>query len=357
MREPKFALGPGLVKLIAEIDEFKGRWEALKTLSPDRLGALRKVATIESVGSSTRIEGAKLSDAEVEDLLSRAISIKSFKTRDEQEVAGYAETMDLMFEAYADMRLTENHIRQLHQTLLRHSDKDARHRGSYKTLSNNVVAFDTDGREIGVVFETTSPFDTPREMEALVAWTRKTLDEEALHPLLVIAVFIVAFLAIHPFQDGNGRLSRVLTTLLLLRAGYAYVPHASLERVIEENKDLYYKALRRTQATLKNETPDWEPWVGFFLRSLKRQKDNLAARLDRERIAQDSEADLPELSLQVLQALRAKERLTIAQLASITGANRNTLKVRLRELVADGRVRQHGKARATWYSLLSSPET
>jgi Fic family protein len=351
MREPKLALGPDLVKLIAEIDEFKGRWEALKTLSPDRLSALRKVATIESVGSSTRIEGSKLSDAEVEDLLSRAISIKSFKTRDEQEVAGYAEAMDLVFEAYADMRLTENHIRQLHQTLLRHSDKDARHRGSYKTLSNNVVALDEDGRQIGIVFETTSPFDTPREMEALVAWTRKTLDEEALHPLLIVAVFIVAFLAIHPFQDGNGRLSRVLTTLLLLRAGYAYVPYASLERVIEENKDFYYKALRRTQTTLKSEKQDWEPWVGFFLRCLKKQKDGLEARIGRERTAQDSEADLPGLSLQILEALRAKERLTIAQIASITGANRNTLKVRLRELVADGRVRQHGKARATWYSL------
>jgi len=351
MREPKLTLGPDLVKLVAEIDQFKGRWEALQTLSPDRLSALRKVATIESVGSSTRIEGAKLSDAEVEDLLSRAISIRSFKTRDEQEVAGYAEAMDLLFEAYAHMHLTENHIRQLHQTLLRHSEKDARHRGSYKTLSNNIVAFDTDGREIGVLFETASPFETPREMEALVAWTRKTLDEEALHPLLVIAVFIAAFLAIHPFQDGNGRLSRVLTTLLLLRAGYSYVPYASLERVIEENKDLYYNALRRTQTTLKSETPDWIPWVGFFLRSLKSQKDNLAARLDRERIAQGSEADLPELSLRVLQALRAKGRLTIAQLQSITGANRNTLKVRLRELVTDGRVRQHGKARATWYSL------
>jgi Fic family protein len=351
MREPKLSLGPDLVKLIAEIDEFKGRWEALKTLSPDRLRALRKVATIESIGSSTRIEGAKLSDAEVEDLLSRAIFIKSFKTRDEQEVAGYAEAVDLVFEAYADMHLTENHIRQLHQALLRHSVKDERHRGSYKALPHNVVALDAWGQEIGVVFETTSPFETPREMEVLIAWTRKSLDEEALHPLLLIAIFIVAFLAIHPFQDGNGRLSRVLTTLLLLRAGYAYVPYASQERVIEENKDLYYKALRRTQTTLKSKTPDWEPWVGFFLRCLKKQKDSLTARLDRERIAQGSEADLPELSLQVFKALRAKERLTIAQLASITGANRNTLKVRLRELVADRRVRQHGKARATWYSL------
>lgn len=354
MREPRLTLGPDLVKLVAEIDEFKGRWEALKTLSPDRLGALRKVATIESVGSSTRIEGAKLDDAQVEALLS-GLAMGSFRTRDEQEVAGYAEAMDLVFESFADLRPTENHIRQLHRTLLRHSDRDQRHRGAWKTLRNDVVAFDADGREIGTVFETASPFDTPREMEALVAWTRKTLDEEALHPLLVAAIFVVTFLAIHPFQDGNGRLSRVLTTLLLLRAGYAYVPYASLERVIEDNKDLYYRALRRTQTTLKDEAPDWEPWVGFFLRCLKKQKDGLALRLDRERLAQRGEDELSDLSRRVLDALRAQDRLTIAQLAAITGANRNTLKVRLRELVSAGRVRRHGKARATWYSLPLPP--
>ena len=350
MREPRITFGPDLVKLIAEVDEFKGRWEALKTLSPDRLSALRKVATIESVGSSTRIEGAKLSDAQVETLLSN-IKIRSFATRDEQEVAGYAQAMDLVFQAYADMRLTENHIRQLHQTLLRHSTKEERHRGAYKTLPNNVVAFDADGHEIGVVFETATPFDTPREMEALVAWTRKAIEEETLHPLLIVAVFVVVFLAIHPFQDGNGRLSRVLTTLLLLRAGYAYVPYASLERVIEENKDLYYKALRRTQTTLRDDAPDWEPWIGFFLRCLKKQKDGLAARLDRERTAQGNEEELPALAIQIIKALREHERLSIAELADITGANRNTMKVRLRELVAAGRIRQHGKARATWYSL------
>ncbi|MFT3809971.1 MAG: DUF977 family protein [Micropepsaceae bacterium] len=349
MREPKLNIGPDFVKLIAEIDEFKGRWEALKNLSPDRLSALRKVATIESVGSSTRIEGAKLSDAEVEALLSN-IQIRSFKTRDEQEVAGYAEAMDLVFEAFEDLRLTENYIRQLHQTLLRHSGKDERHRGSYKTLPNNVVAFDADGNELGVIFETATPFDTPRDMEELVAWTRKAIEEETYHPLLIIAVFIVVFLAIHPFQDGNGRLSRVLTTLLLMRADYTYVPYASLERVIEDNKDLYYKALRRTQTTLKTDKPDWTPWIGFFLRCLKKQKDALARRLDRERTEKAGEDALPELALEILKLLNAKERLTIKQIEAVTGANRNTLKLRLRELVASGRIRQHGKARATWYS-------
>lgn len=353
MKEPKLALGSDLVKLIAEIDEFKGRWEALKTLSPDRLDALRKVATIESVGSSTRIEGAKLTDRQVETLLAN-IEMRSFATRDEQEVAGYAEAMDLVFESYEDLRLTENHVRQLHQTLLRHSTKDERHRGSYKTLPNDVVAYDAEGREIGVVFETTSPFDTPREMEELIAWTRKAIAEEAHHPLLIIAVFVVVFLAIHPFQDGNGRLSRVLTTLLLLRAGYAYVPFASLERVIEENKDFYYRALRRTQTTLKSEARDWQPWTGFFLRCLKKQKDSLAVRLEREPASAGRDDDLPRLAVQVLKELRAHEGLTIAELEGLTGANRNTLKVRLRELVASGRVRRHGKARATWYSLADS---
>jgi Fic family protein len=349
MLNPDIVLTTEYVKLISELDEFKGRWEALKTLSPDRLNALRKVATIESVGSSTRIEGAKLTNIQVEALLSN-IGIQSFTTRDGQEVVGYAEAMDLVFEAYDQLRLTENHICQLHQILLRHSDKDERHRGHYKKLTNNVVAFDAEGREVGVIFETSTPFDTPRDMESLVAWVRKASDEETLHPLLIIAVFIVTFLAIHPFQDGNGRLSRVLTTLMLLRAGYAYVPYASLERVIEDNKDFYYKALRRTQTTLKSSTPNWSPWLGFFLRCLKKQKDSLALRLNHERAQQDSYNALSDLARLILAAFEHHERLTIVQLTNITGANRNTLKVRIRELVAAGSLVQHGKARATWYT-------
>lgn len=348
MKEPLITVGQDILQLIAEIDEFKGQWQALKTLSPERLEQLRKVATIESVGSSTRIEGAKLSDAQVETLLSN-ISSTSYKTRDEQEVAGYAEAMDLVFQAYEDLHLTENHIRQLHQTLLRHSTKDERHRGSYKTLPNHVVAKDADENEIGVVFETATPFDTPGAMEELVQWASKAFDESAMHPLLIIAVFKVVFLAVHPFQDGNGRLSRILTTLLLLRAGYEYVPYASLESIVEENKDLYYKALRRTQTTLNNDDPDWEPWLGFFLRCLKKQKANLAIKVEQEKTASDS--SLPLLSVQILKLLGEHERLTIAQIVEITGANQNTLKVRLRDLVNEGRIQRHGKARATWYSI------
>ncbi|WP_233341669.1 Fic family protein [Robiginitomaculum antarcticum] len=339
-----------MVKLVAEIDEFKGRWEALKTLAPERLNKLRKVATIESIGSSTRIEGAKLTDAQVETLLS-GLKTKSFQGRDEQEVAGYAEAMDLVFQAWEDMPITENHIRQLHQTLLRHSTKDERHRGGYKTLDNHVVAFGPNGEELGIVFATTSPFDTPREMEALVGWVQKAVREEAFHPLLIVAIFIVKFLAIHPFQDGNGRLSRVLTTLMLLRAGYAYVPYASLESVVEENKGQYYNALRRTQKSL-DPTPDWEPWIGFFLRALKKQKSILEERVEGEKVDQITSEELHPLSEEILELFQSAKRLTLSEVVDQTGANRNTVKVRIRELVAGRQIKQHGKARSTWYSLL-----
>ena len=340
-------LDQNLVKLVAEIDEFKGRWEALKTLAPERLNKLRKVATIESIGSSTRIEGAKLTDAQVETLLS-GLKTKSFQSRDEQVVAGYAEAMDLVFQAWEDMPVTENHIRQLHQTLLRHSTKDERHRGDYKTLDNHVVAFGPDGEELGVVFATTSPFDTPREMEALVAWVQKAIREEAFHPLLIVAIFIVKFLAIHPFQDGNGRLSRVLTTIMLLRAGYAYVPYASLESVVEENKGQYYNALRRTQKSL-DDKPDWEPWVGFFLRALKKQKTILEERVEDEKVAQVTIEELHPLSEEILGLFDTQKRLTVSEIVDLTDANRNTIKVRLRELNQSGRAQLIGKGRGAYY--------
>jgi Fic family protein len=234
---------PEILSLIAELDEFKGAWRAIGRIAPERLSGLRRVATIESIGSSTRIEGAKLSNREVEQLLSNP-TLRSFTTRDEQEVAGYAEVMDTILAHWDAIPLAENHIKQLHRDLLTHSDKDERHRGAYKTLPNHVEAFDENGQSLGVVFATAAPFDTPRLMSELVSWARKSEKDKTLHPLLVIAVFIIVFLEIHPFQDGNGRLSRILTTLLLLRAGYAHVPYSSLESIVEQSKDNYYLALR-----------------------------------------------------------------------------------------------------------------
>ena len=336
-----------VLSLISRIDEFKGAWRALGTLAPDRLLALRRVATIESIGSSTRIEGSKLSDREVEKLLSN-LEIKSFETRDEQEVAGYAELMDLVFSSWQDIPFNENHIKQLHQTLLRHSEKDERHRGQYKTNSNSVAAFDENGTQIGIVFETASPFDTPRLMAELVAWVAQERDKAQLHPLLIISIFVVVFLEIHPFQDGNGRLSRVLTTLLLIQAGYAYVPYSSLESVIEVNKEAYYLALRQTQGTIRTATPNWQPWLVFFLRSLAEQVRRLEKKVERERIVL---ATMPELSLQIVEFAREHGRITMADAIKLTDASRNTLKQHFRNLVERNHLGQHGSGRGAWYEL------
>ncbi|MCJ9752486.1 Fic family protein [Neorhizobium sp. BETTINA12A] len=343
----KLRITPEILSLIAEIDEFKGAWRALGRIAPDRLSSLRRVATIESIGSSTRIEGAKLNDREVERLLSN-LRIGSFTSRHEQEVAGYAEVMETIFSAFEEISLNENHIRQLHRDLLIHSTKDERHRGSWKTLSNNVEAFDEDGHSLGIVFATASPFDTPGRMADLVAWQQAQEKDGTFHPLLIVAVFVVVFLEIHPFQDGNGRLSRALTTLLLLRAGYSYVPYSSLESVIEQNKEAYYLALRRTQGTIRTDEQDWNPWVEFFLRSLQRQKQRLERKIERERILL---GDLPELSIAILELARERGRVTVMDAAKATGASRNTVKDHLRALNEQGHLTLHGAGRGTWYGL------
>lgn len=332
-----------ILGLIVEIDEFKGAWRALGTLAPERLLSLRKVATIESIGSSTRIEGSKLSDREIETLLSH-LQIKSFQTRDEQEIAGYAEVMELIFQSWVDIPITENHIKQLHRDLLKYSTKDERHRGQYKTSSNSVAAFDEHGRQIGVVFETAKPFDTPHLMAEIVGFINNT----KIHPLLAISIFIVVFLEIHPFQDGNGRLSRILTTLLLLRKGYAYVPYSSLESIIEQSKEAYYLALRQTQGTIRTNNPDWQPWILFFLRSLQKQKRILERKIERERLIVSV---MSELSLQIIEYAKEHGRVTAGDIIKLTGISRNTIKEHFRQLQEKGYLQLNGKGRGAWYSL------
>jgi Fic family protein len=330
---------PEILKLIAEIDEFKGRWKVMESLAPEKLTSLRRIATIESVGSSTRIEGAKLNDREVEKLLS-GVKAKSFASRDEQEVAGDADAMDMVFESFESITITENHIKQLHGVLLKYSSKDQEHRGHYKKVPNHVEAFGPDGKSLGVVFETATPFETPGWMKELVNWFNESVSEETQHPLILIGIFIVVFLAIHPFKDGNGRLSRVLTTLLLLRAGYGYVPYSSMESVIEANKDNYYLALRRTQQTIRKGKQNWEYWLMFFLRTMVKVKEEQALR-----------SSLPALSRQILELAKTRGEITVKEIEESTGANRNTIKVHLRKLASDNYLAQVGMGRGARYTL------
>ena len=347
LRTDTIQITPEMLALVAKIDEFKGAWRALGTLAPERLLALRRVATIESIGSSTRIEGSKLTDRQVEQLLAN-LEIKRFETRDEQEVAGYAELMEVVFSAWQDIPFNENYIKQLHQILLQHSGKDTWHRGQYKTNTNSVAAFNEHGEQIGIVFQTVSPFDTPRLMTELVSWVNAQRASKLLHPLLVAAIFVVVFLEIHPFQDGNGRISRALTTLMLLQAGYVYTPYSSMESVIELNQEAYYLALRQTQGSIRTDAPDWQPWLVFFLRSLAEQVRRLEKKIERERLVL---ASLPELSLQIVEFAREHGRVTIGDVIKLTGASRNTLKAHFRNLVERGHLSQQGRGRGVWYAL------
>jgi Fic family protein len=254
----------------------------------------------------------------------------------------------LMFSSWHEIPFNENHIKQLHQVLLQHSQKDEWHRGNYKTSSNSVAAFDENGRQIGVVFETATPFNTPRLMSELMSWVSDEREKAQLHPLLIVAIFVVVFLEIHAFQDGNGRLSRVLTTLLLLQAGYAYVPYSSLESVIEANKEGYYLALRQTQGTIRSDEPNWQPWLMFFLRSLAEQVRRLEKKVERERIVL---ASLPELSLQIVEFAREHGRITMAEAMRLTGSSRNTLKQHFRDLVERGHLESYGSGRGAWYGM------
>ncbi|HYJ12688.1 MAG TPA: Fic family protein [Thermomicrobiales bacterium] len=341
-------VSPRMVRQIASIDEFRGSWQALRTMPRDSLTRLLHVATIESIGSSTRIEGSRLSNAQVDNFLTD-LAVRSFQSRDEQEVAGYAEVMQAIFDGWTTMPFSEATIRQLHRMLLAHSPREDWHRGSYKTTSNAVAAFDADGRNLGIVFQTAEPFETPQLLRDLVDWTVHELAEGPHHPLLVIGAFVVTFLQIHPFQDGNGRLSRVLTTLLLLKEGYSYVPYSSLESVVERNKGEYYRTLRQTQMTLRDDRPDWHPWLDFFLTALQRQASHLRLKAEQAIAEATSDRSLDATDLLIIEHVRQQSRATMAELIEITNVPRATLKLRLGKLVDAHRLARHGAGRSTWY--------
>lgn len=337
-----------IVNKIAEVDEFKGRWDALKNIAPDSLSRLHRIATIASIGSSTRIEGSHLSDTQINELLSN-LHRKSFQSRDEEEVAGYADAMELIFDAAEDISITENHIKQLHSILLKHSSKDKRHKGEYKKFPNNVEAFDASGKSIGVIFKTAEPFETPLYMESLIQWYQNEIQSRDYHPLLIIAAFVVHFLAIHPFQDGNGRLSRVLTTLMLLQNGYNYVPFCSLESIIEKNKDQYYMALRKAQKSFSTKHTGMKDWLNYFLKILVKQKNILQQRIEQEEKL--AIGKLSPASTKIMELIAQRDKTTISDIVTLLDINRNTVKKQLKELSDKNLIKQNGTGKGTWYSL------
>lgn len=336
-----------ILKAVGFIDSFKGKWNILEKGENIYLKELRKIATIESIGSSTRIEGAQLTNDEIKALLDN-LEITKLETRDQQEVIGYYDVLEIIFENYPNIKLTKNYIQQLHQKLLKYSTKDDRHRGSYKNLSNKVVANYPDGTQ-RVVFDTTEPHLVEKEMTELIDWTNHQLNSDLLHPLIIIGLFIYEFLSIHPFQDGNGRLSRLLTNLLLLKYDYQFIRYVSFENLIEQKKKTYYEVLMDGQKDRYSDSERVDKWILFFLQSL----EALVNRLEQKyAVFKSKGAYLNDRQKQIREFIKRKQPVKLADLASaMTDVSINTLKKDLQYMKAEQIIESIGKNRGTVYLL------
>lgn len=335
------------VVLLEQIDSLKGQWVGGAKLNPQALGRLKRSVLASSTGASTRIEGASLSDEEVDKLM-RGVSMQKMLDRDEQEVKGYYEVLSMIFDSWNDINLTESAIKHLHMQLLKYSVKDEWQRGEYKKLENRVIATDKTGQEVGTIFEPTAPYLTSKEMNELMDWLKASLNERKYHSILIVANFVVEFLKIHPFSDGNGRLSRILTNLLMLQVGYEYVPYVSLEKLIEENKTEYYIALRNSQKTFQTQNETVEPWIKYFLDVLRAQATQSLGLLTGEAI----EKLLSPNQLLVWQFLQTADVATIQAITEATNVARPTVRQSVERLLTLKKIERIGQGRATRYRKL-----
>jgi Fic family protein len=339
-----FNFAPNWMQLtneISQIDRFDASWTTIEKREGQTLKQLKSIATVRSVGASTRIEGSKMTDDEVEVLINN-LDVSKLEERDQQEVAGYFETLELIAESFRDIDITENNLKHLHNTLMKHSEKDAWHKGNYKQHSNVVEAENPDGSKY-VIFKTTDPgFATEDAMAKLITWYKK--DTETL-PLIKAAVFVYDFLSIHPFQDGNGRVSRLLGTLLLLKHGYSWVQYVSFEHEIENRKSEYYKILMQCQRQRPGE--DVYPWVMFFLDCLKNIQSQLMAKLE----VQTKSGKLTLREKKIYSFIENHPGSKSGEIAEKLNIPLPTVKRILADMVKNKLLAIHGAGAATNYSI------
>ena len=337
-------LPPEIWSKVIQIDELKGRWDSGAKLNPVVLGRLKKFVLITSTGASTRIEGSKLSDEDVERLM-KGLSVQKFADRDKQEVQGYYELLKNVFDAWETISFTEGTIKHLHKELLKHVEKDKLHRGEYKRSENKVHMIDKAGQSLGILFDTTPAYLTAKEMQELVEATQQAFKEAKYHPLLIIGNFLVEFLLIHPFTDGNGRISRILTNLLFLKHGYVYVPYVSHEKLIEDNKPDYYVALRKSQKSMRTKNPDITPWLEFFLSIIYTQAKAAIELLSAENI----EKILSPKQLAVWAYLQKVQEASPGEIAKHAKVARPTVNQVLDKLLRLKKIERIGLGRTTRY--------
>ncbi|MFA5125077.1 MAG: Fic family protein [Patescibacteria group bacterium] len=335
---------PQIVALLAEIDGIRGEFKSGLRMTPQAITNLKKSTLITSAGASTRIEGARLTDEEVEKVM-RGLAVSKFADRDSQEVQGYLETLQNVFDSYQSLPLRESLITSLHNQLLKYSHKDDTHRGGYKKKENTVGVLGPDGNIAQIMFETTPAFLTGKEMQELVEWTNDAFEKNRFHNLLIIANFVVEFLKIHPFEDGNGRLSRVLTNLLLLQSGYQFIQYVSHEQIVERRKDEYYISLRKSQETFKTDHDTISPWLNFFLSAVREQATKALSYLEEEKV----EDTLSPKQFEVWKHISSVGEAAPGEIVKATDIALGTVRQALDRLVELGKVKRVGRGRGTRY--------
>ena len=330
-----------LISLISQIDRFDSSWTSIEKREGQSLKQLKSIATVRSVGASTRIEGSRMTDEEVEVLL-KYIDITKIEDRDTQEVVGYFNTLDIITESYNEIGISENGLKNLHKILLKYGKKDEWHRGDYKQLSNAVEATLTDGTR-QIVFQTTEAgYPTQDAMRQLVDWYN---NDNQPHPLVKCALFAYDFVSIHPFQDGNGRLSRLIATLLLLKNGYKWIQYVSFEHEIENRKTEYYRVLRSCQANRPNE--DVTSWVMFFFDALLNIQRQLMNKLD----SQGIETQLSPREKSILVFISNNPGCKSGDIARKLGIPSPTIKKILPDLLSKNLIEKFGTGPGTNYSI------
>lgn len=339
-----------IYSLIAEIDSIKKSWYISKRLSPRIIEKLTQSVIITSTGASNRIEGNKLTDKEVESLY-KNLRIQKLKTRDEQEVVGYLQVLEFIFNDYSNIQITESSIKQIHYNMLNYSEKDQPHKGSYKVGSNRVEAKDSSGNVIGIIFEPTPPYLVAKEMQELIDWYNWSIENTKKHPLILIANFIFEFLAIHPFQDGNGRTSRLLTNLMLLKQDYHFTTLVSHEKIIESHKVDYYLALNKVQKSWKSGSEDITPWIIFFLNVVKQQAEQAMNILETE----NTDYLLSEKQLAIWNHLLDNniKEFSRKDIVQALGFAERTVESSIKKLVNLKKLQRLGEGKATRYLVIN----
>jgi len=321
------------------MDHFGGQWSANPGLPVERLARLEEAARIHSTGSSCRLAGLHISDTDVAGLLCG----EAVPLRDSVEILGYAAAMTSAFPG-SERLVTVDDVRALHHVLLgndEHSD--------WRTGPLHREGFDASGKATGLVFPTLPPRLVEKKADELLTWLEFELRSGEQHAILIIGTFYLYFLAISPFERGNGRMARLLIGHLLRRAGYGFIPYASVEREIEESRNDYQQTLLSSQTRMWSDEADLRAWLEFFLQVLDRHRERVEAKLVLEREVRD----FPPLQRAILEAVREHGDVDAGLLIKATGANRNTLKDNLRRLVQHGMLEKTGQRRGTRYRMAS----